>query len=332
MTFDFQGNGGNCNGCEWIAARGEITADTPDAFRSFLAEWQDELVWEDNLLPSVMFDSSGGNLGAAIELGRLLRKNNARTIVGRSKPSGDRFFDWTPGGECTSACVFAFLGGATRWVGAGELGVHQFYAPDNQNVPTAATQRIMGDLVIYLIEMGISPELLSVASNVRPDDMLFLDEVKLQQLLIATTDATTPMQLEARQGGLVAAWQTLSDTGSVDRYHYLRCSISQLGWLLTVRDTGIAENNYVISEAMHVTVGGVRTPLDSSAIVELRPVGQNMEDTKITVRLPMDLRKTPEAEFVFETNDSRNFSTVLSATGQLPDSDTLETMVRACGL
>lgn len=325
MTFELQGNGGNCNGCGWIAAHGEITADTPEAFRAFLSDFQNEL------LAPVMFDSPGGNLGAALELGRLLRESNATTTVGRSEPSFGPWFEWVDGGQCSSACVFAFLGGATRWAATGELGVHQFYLPNDRNIPTDITQQIMGELVIYLIEMGISSELLSFASHAAPDDMIFLNDLQMQQLQITTTSVETPINLEARDGGLVAVWQTLSDNGTVDRYYQLRCSTSQQAWLLTVRDTGIGENNYIISDAMHITIADMRTPLGQSSILDLEAVGDELQDTRITVRLPIDLRQTPGEVLVFETNETRNFRSVLGAYGSLPDAETLDVMVRACG-
>ena len=31
MSFTLSGNGGNCDGCEWLAAEGDIVADTADA-------------------------------------------------------------------------------------------------------------------------------------------------------------------------------------------------------------------------------------------------------------------------------------------------------------
>ena len=38
MTFKEVGTGGNCSTCEWIAAEGEITAETPGAFEQFMAD------------------------------------------------------------------------------------------------------------------------------------------------------------------------------------------------------------------------------------------------------------------------------------------------------
>ena len=38
MTFTLSGNGGNCVGCEWVAAEGEITPKTPDKFRQYLSD------------------------------------------------------------------------------------------------------------------------------------------------------------------------------------------------------------------------------------------------------------------------------------------------------
>lgn len=61
-------------------------------------------------LNMVQLNSRGGNKGAGIEIGRLIRKHKLNTFV-------------PPDGRCNSACVFAFIGGVQRY-GFGRIGVH----------------------------------------------------------------------------------------------------------------------------------------------------------------------------------------------------------------
>ncbi|WP_323771361.1 hypothetical protein [Antarctobacter sp.] len=329
MTFELQGNGGNCNGCEWIAASGEITADTPDAFRAFLADHGQLFLYQ-----AITFDSPGGNLGAAIELGRLLRSARASTAIGRSHPIPDRprFYEEVAGGRCESACVFAFLGGEARWVYEEKMGIHQFYTPDESNVPTSATQQLMGQLVLFLIEMGISPELLTLASRVPGDRMHYLTKDEISRLGIATTTSVTDMRIEVDHGGLALRWEARNNDGSVDRYQELRCSQQHNAWLLRIVDTGIAWQNVVLSpdndSNMAIDVAGDTVPMRWSDVLDIGPQGS---DFGLTVRLPLDIRDVAGRNFYFRTTDARNFEIVLSARATLPDQTTLKQLTRACG-
>ena len=66
---------------EWIMAEGTITPDTPGRFRQLLRQIGSEK------LP-VVLDSSGGDLDAALEIGRIIRANGLTTIIGRSEVQG----------------------------------------------------------------------------------------------------------------------------------------------------------------------------------------------------------------------------------------------------
>ena len=74
MRFELTGNGGNCIGCEWIAAVGRITPETPALFRREIVDAYPGL--------AVMFESDGGDMTAALELGRLIRARGMSTSVG----------------------------------------------------------------------------------------------------------------------------------------------------------------------------------------------------------------------------------------------------------
>jgi len=58
------------------------------------------------------FDSEGGNIFKAMELGRIIRRHGLATIQLRQL-------------ECASACALAFMGGRSRYAEPGSIGVHK---------------------------------------------------------------------------------------------------------------------------------------------------------------------------------------------------------------
>ncbi|MER8485766.1 hypothetical protein [Mesorhizobium sp. M1322] len=121
---------------EWISAEGSIEAGTPALFKRTLK------ALGGRKLP-VVVDSPGGNVEAALALGRLLRKNKLDIAVGKTwftgcRPDakdckenhgkGARYFGnaHASGAICNSACPLMFAGGIRRVVGQwAYLGVHQ---------------------------------------------------------------------------------------------------------------------------------------------------------------------------------------------------------------
>jgi len=121
---------------EWISAEGTIDAGTPALFKRLLK------TIGGRQLPIVV-NSPGGNVEAALQLGRLVRKNKLDIAVGITEFSGcspgmkncrDNDGKGQPysgvahdsGAMCNSACPLMFAGGIHRVVGEwAYLGVHQ---------------------------------------------------------------------------------------------------------------------------------------------------------------------------------------------------------------
>ncbi|RUY02639.1 MAG: hypothetical protein EOS81_12990 [Mesorhizobium sp.] len=121
---------------EWISAEGTIEAGTPALFRRLLK------TLDGRQLPIVV-NSPGGNVDAALQLGRMIRKNKLDIAVGitefsgcspgmkncrgddaRQQPYSGVAYD--SGAMCNSACPLMFAGGIRRVVGEwAYLGVHQ---------------------------------------------------------------------------------------------------------------------------------------------------------------------------------------------------------------
>lgn len=182
MTFRMVGTGGNCMGCTWTAAEGVITANTPDRLRAYLAEHQ---------TGTFVFNSPGGNLVAALEMGLMIKQAKGSTRVGHSAPEPEfKGYYSRQSGQCVSACAFAFVGGVDRYAEAGELGIHQFYndvaleKPDEPiySALDLSTNQILSALLInYALEMGVDPRFVSKASSVPPTSVHLLSDMELDE-------------------------------------------------------------------------------------------------------------------------------------------------------
>lgn len=121
---------------EWISASGVILGDTPAKLQKILKKMGDRK------LPIVM-ESNGGNVDAAMEIGRMIRKRGLDVAIGKTRFEGcspdqknckpDRFSDgayagytFPVGAYCLSACPYILAGGEKRYVGQWAfVGVHQ---------------------------------------------------------------------------------------------------------------------------------------------------------------------------------------------------------------
>lgn len=203
MTFHRTISGGNCVTCQWIAAEGVIKADTHLQYLDFLRREGLEKTHGLN----IHLNSRGGNLMGGVKLGIVIRKSGANTVVSGSAikeiyDDGTRLVDFGKviQSECSSACVFAFFGGISRYASynspsykigfqnIGRLGVHQFYDKVSIAKPNALQltaedrikdQKIIAVLLGFLSEMGVSSEILRIGSRTHPKKIHYLTEDEL---------------------------------------------------------------------------------------------------------------------------------------------------------
>jgi hypothetical protein len=217
MTFHLRGNGGNLVGSEWIAAEGEIvdeTADDLEVFMKHFGHQENPGGW------SVRFNSPGGSLSGGIRLGELIRRLKLDTEIGGTEPDG---IHWkgVPG-QGASACAFAFLGGLSRNVSGGELGVHQFYDEISLRDPSAkvfnsldmSEHRFVSAMLIeYVFRMGVDPRFVSIAASTPPREMHFLNEQMLDDLKVRWSPKKfEPWSIEPRGEGVVAITRSRDNT------------------------------------------------------------------------------------------------------------------------
>lgn len=216
MKFLMVSNGGNCYGCQWISAEGDITEETPKKLELALKDWGGR-----SSVPTVSFHSSGGNLLAGLKMGEILRKYKAKANIGKTvveyETSTRKIYDYGDSGYCLSSCAYAFLGAEKRLVGKNELGFHQFY--DKKAIlkgffsqEFTATDRMIdqfltGIIVEYLDQMGIDISLYTLITTIPPQKIYYLSEAELKKYEInknLLNETTTDWELVAYQKGLVA--------------------------------------------------------------------------------------------------------------------------------
>lgn len=148
-------------------------------------------------------DSLGGDVDAAMAIGRLLRKENAAAIVNRDA-------------VCLSACVLVLAGGASRGL-EGTIGIHRPYFP----VPTeqvsaanvrASYQEMLGRLRAYLREMNVDEGLADAMLRIDPEHMHVLSGNELNQYGLSKVDAVTAETFDLEQAQLYG----------LDRSEYMR--------------------------------------------------------------------------------------------------------------
>jgi hypothetical protein len=164
MTFVALDASHLCADCSIVQASGTFGSDTITAYR--------DLVWRARLKKNsyFIFDSLGGSMKAAMELGGILRNLKVNTVVGRASIRNGEV-EVEPG-TCASACMFAFAGGITRSMPKNSrLGIHSWMPvnllnlgqPKSKKVaPPTLNQNIVGaihrqtaDYLSYLQSMGI---------------------------------------------------------------------------------------------------------------------------------------------------------------------------------
>jgi len=124
--------------------------------------------------PGIVFlNSPGGSVLDAMQIGRELRTRGINTAM-------------TDSDICLSACPYVLAGGAARDIAPGAMvGVHQHYFGENIALPAFLAvediQRGQGEVMGYLIEMGIDPAMMRPALLTPPDEIYVLVPEELER-------------------------------------------------------------------------------------------------------------------------------------------------------
>jgi hypothetical protein len=189
---------------EWISAEGRITVNSAARFEAILAEAGGRK------LP-LFIDSPGGDLRAALAMGRSIRRNGLAVAVGRTVYEGCTPEEtWcglmsayyrgnvaSTGAFCFSACPLVLAGGTARFVGEyADAGVHRVSRADGREEMRyrkkrrakvrAASGGVRSILAAYFREMGISRRLLTLLESTPATEIRVLDMKELRATRLAT--------------------------------------------------------------------------------------------------------------------------------------------------
>jgi ATP-dependent protease ClpP protease subunit len=136
---------------------GTITQQDAKAFQEVSAELERNDFY-------VYLDSKGGDVLAAMQIGRLIRKYEGFTQIQWSR-------------KCYSSCALIFIAGVSRVISAtgGELGLHRPYlasAPQSREAVEKQVPLILSQVKQYVAEMGITENFYQQMVNTEPSQIV----------------------------------------------------------------------------------------------------------------------------------------------------------------
>jgi hypothetical protein len=148
-----------------LVVQGDLEFGTMRAVRDALAALPD--------VRTVRLESRGGRVTEGLALGRLLADRNLDTLVT---------------GECSSACVTAFVGGNRRQIGpAARIGLH---SAGGSGVSAALLDRANRLSDEFMAARGVDPRLLSAGAEIAHDEIWFPAHAVLLASGLATARVT----------------------------------------------------------------------------------------------------------------------------------------------
>jgi hypothetical protein len=181
----------------WISATGVVAESSARDFEVFA---------RDNEVhgATLVLDSEGGSVLAALALGRAIRRFDMTTTVGKTMvlPPLDGTAPratLSPKAQCESMCAFILLGGARRYVPPeARVLVHQIWLGNKSKRALESSysaeelrlvQRDIGKLARYTVEMGGGIELLETALRIPPwEPMYVLSREELRRMQVVTIE------------------------------------------------------------------------------------------------------------------------------------------------
>lgn len=311
MTFEYV----SMNHTAEIYADGKITAKTSDDFLTFLDRESIE-----GFYVNVRLNSIGGSLFGGMRLGSLIRERGYNTVVGRQTVEGS-----IVGGECYSACAYAFLGGVGRTVnshsigGSSVLGFHQFRSkntkidfsrPVEQTLQEleSETQVISSIVFEYILEMGAEPSLFSSINTTPPEDMYEPDPAIRRELNIETAEGYLDTYFEPYKSGVIAYSQhhgSKSGRQVVDQVTAY-CKGGQPYLLLSAEKGSIGMSEHLISVLMEdntkFAIGTLEDPVDiDPASISYRTGGEQLMEIALPPAAVKKFSELQEIKFWLRT-------------------------------
>jgi hypothetical protein len=181
MLF-MQNDGKSCHDYQ-MEIVGDINLSMVEGYQRTLARIAErtQLDCSQTNIPTAL-NSNGGDVRAALTLGRLFRDKNAFAIVRIDS-------------ECISACVF-LLAGATRRLVVGKVGIHRPYFSELDSGMSFQEVRALRDdlnesIASYFRDVDIPSDLLDEMLSVRPEEVHYLTSAELTRFRLNQMDPTS---------------------------------------------------------------------------------------------------------------------------------------------
>lgn len=221
--------------CLFLWISGPINRDTPALLSRTLespaCQVQKQELTPGSNGPVVWLNSLGGDVDAAMLVGRILRMWQSRVYIDEKE-------------QCASACVLALLGGIDR-APIGALGLHRPYStamPSSTSDASGEYQRMRTKVEVYMKEMNIPLRLLDVMSAIGPQEIRWLhwkhDEKELEELWISGRD---PVWEDLALTKL-AKEKNISKQELIERAHRARTQCGDLGERWSAVDFAARDN------------------------------------------------------------------------------------------
>jgi len=129
----------------------------------------------------VRLDSEGGDVDVALDMGRIIRRENGFVQV------------WE-GSKCFSSCVFILAAGVKK-IAFGDIGIHRPYFSALSNTDDVSTVRakresLIKKIRVYFDEMDIPQGLLDLMLSIPPEEMKVLSFSELEVFRLYGYDPT----------------------------------------------------------------------------------------------------------------------------------------------
>jgi hypothetical protein len=209
---------------------------------------RDELARREIESARVFLNSPGGLLAEGMELGRLIRPRGFSTYIGRQGGNGTEAL----AGSCSSACVFAFIGGVYRFaLPQSRIGVHRFSSVSPADADPDMAQVVSAAIIKYIKEMDVDVDLFDRMSRRGKEQILILSEKDLQQLRVVNAGRQpADWSIEASDGTLYlnGAQQTSSGMGAIS----FSCKDGQVLFrpIVDVNDDAAAAVDFVVRHSI----------------------------------------------------------------------------------
>ena len=141
----------------------------------------------------VFLDSRGGDVDAAMEMGRIIRKHDLATSI--------------TAGKYYSSCALIFIAGMRRTNIAGEIGLHRPYlasSPASRDAIERQVSTMLASVKTYVSEMGITENFYHEMVNTDPSRMRIYTDKNYKTLIPELDPVYEEVQIarEARQYGI----------------------------------------------------------------------------------------------------------------------------------